>query len=306
MTQIARFIARWGCALTLLAGCGPLPPEGPPGSPPGGMQGGGMQGGGMQGGGMQGGGMQGGGGCPLAKNFPPVSAAPENAAYPAPTLNVSCDGTTVTVQSNGIPGYRFVATTPNPLRAQNYNWRFPQNPAQAARTTTIPLLGPVGIAVNGLPFYGPNEAQMPHPYGDPVYNQLLDYCLGHTAQRGDYHYHALLVKCLVSGAADGKPSPIIGYAFDGFPIYGPYGCVDAACTRVVKFQSGWDRVGDPRTYAWNAHRYTQKSGETYLDQCNGHVGPDGTYHYHATDTFPYILGCYRGTAMANGGGPMGM
>lgn len=23
-------------------------------------------------------------------------------------------------------------------------------------------------------------------------------------------------------------------------------------------------------------------------------GPNGDYHYHATDTFPYILGCYAG------------
>jgi hypothetical protein len=39
-----------------------------------------------------------------------------------------------------------------------------------------------------------------------------------------------------------------------------------------------------------------------LDECNGRFGPDGTYRYHATATFPYILGCYRGTANGAGGG----
>ena len=32
-------------------------------------------------------------------------------------------------------------------------------------------------------------------WGDPVYNGLMDACLGHTSQQ-EYHYHALLVKCL--------------------------------------------------------------------------------------------------------------
>ena len=28
---------------------------------------------------------------------------------------------------------------------------------------------------------------------------------------------------------------------------------------------------------------------------NGRTRPTGEYVYHATDTFPYLLGCYRGT-----------
>ncbi len=43
---------------------------------------------------------------------------------------------------------------------------------------------------------------------------------------------------------------------------------------------------------------------TILDECNGQVGPEGDYHYHATETFPYILGCYNGAPTPNGGGMM--
>jgi hypothetical protein len=86
-----------------------------------------------------------------------------------------------------------------------------------------------------------------------------------------------------------------GYAGDGFPIFGSLGCSDAACSDVVEYVSGYEQIGDPSTYAWDAHEYRSSSDPTVLDECNGHVGPSGDYHYHATETFPYILGCFTGT-----------
>lgn len=56
-----------------------------------------------------------------------------------------------------------------------------------------------------------------------------------------------------------------------------------------------------KTYAWDNNEYRAKSGSQFLDRCNGHYGPAGDYHYHATETFPYVLGCYRGTPTNNGG-----
>ncbi|MCB9666136.1 MAG: YHYH protein [Alphaproteobacteria bacterium] len=97
------------------------------------------------------------------------------------------------------------------------------------------------------------------------------------------------------------------------PIHGPQSCLDVRCSQVVTFRSGWKQTGDPTTYAWDAHTYEASSDPTVLDRCNGRVGPDGTYRYHATATFPYILGCYAGTPAENagddggggGGGPGG-
>jgi hypothetical protein len=247
--------------------------------------------------------------CP-ASHFLDVSKS-EGAgdAYPKPTLSVTCADTTFTVTSNGIPNYKFVQITPNPLRAQTLTYQITLNPEIASQPTSAAILGPVGVAVNGLPINGPMEATQPasEAYGDPVSNAILDSCMGHTSP-SEYHYHALVVKCL---SADGKTaqagsaSPILGYALDGFPIYGPYGCLDTACTQVVQFKSSWEKIGNPKTNAWNAFKYVQKDGTEYLDQCNGRIGPDGTYRYYATFTFPYVIGCFKGTPNLKGPGQGG-
>ncbi len=284
-------------------------------------------------------------GCTQVANFLNVASAPgAGSSYPKPTLSVTCGTNTVTVSSNGIPHYQFVSITPNGLSAGNYTFSFPRSPQVAASVTTLNCLGVTGVAVNGLQFTGPNEAQMPDPYGDPIINAILDECLGHTAPGGSYHYHALLQKCLIASGLVSQPwnnadpptnaqSPIIGYGLDGFPVYGPYECTTAACTQVVEMLSSWDNTGHgtvgcvtsstcaaneecatvmisgqktqacaPKTYAWQNNTYSAKAGSQYLDQCNGHVGPNGDYHYHSTETFPYIMGCYRGTPIGVNGG----
>jgi hypothetical protein len=236
-------------------------------------------------------------GCPTAA-FPTPMADPANAGYPDPTLEVYCTETELVIESNGIPSYEFQPITPNDLQAQNNVFHIPLEPVEAPAPATIPLLGVVAAAVNGMPIFGPNEAAIPDPFGDPIYNGIMDFCLGHTAMMGDYHYHGLLVECLVGEVPAGDPSPIVAFSLDGYPIYGPVGCLDAECTEVVTFQSGWQQTGDPSTYAWDNHAYVASEDPTVLDECNGRMGPDGTYRYHATDSFPYVLGCYRGEANA--------
>ena len=236
-------------------------------------------------------------------SFMDLSAVPgPGGAYPMPEASVSCVDGVVTVISNGIPHYEFVPLTPNDLAAQDYTWTFPMQPVVADETSEIPLLGTVGMAVNGAPFFGANEGPQPDPFGDPVYNDIVDACKGHTGAGGTYHYHAMLVSCLSEGWVEGTASPIIGWSLDGFPIHGPWGCVDADCKEVVKLESGWEQTGDPTTYAWDNNQYVAKEDPKYLDQCNGRMGPDGQYRYHATDTFPYILGCYSGSVSGNTGG----
>jgi hypothetical protein len=222
-------------------------------------------------------------------------------------------GNVLRVTSNGIIPYTFVQTTPNPLTAGTYVYKIPLTAAVAAQTTALPLLGPVAVAVNGMTIAGPNEASMPpaQAYGDPVYNGITDPCLGHTAM--SYHYHALSQQCLVQASvtvatpwtlpapSPDHASPILGWSLDGFPIRGRYECSDAVCSDVVELTSGWQQTGNPTTYAWSAYTYVASTSATVLDKCNGHVGPHGDYHYHATTGFPYVLGCYRGTPAAQAG-----
>ena len=85
----------------------------------------------------------------------------------------------------------------------------------------------------------------------------LDSCCGHPEQRGVYHYHKYPV-CLKSPFHDdGKlHSPVIGFAFDGFPVYGPYEADDVMARDLT--------------------------GEQALDVCNGHSDDVRGYHYHVT------------------------
>ena len=235
-------------------------------------------------------------GCP-AERFLDVQAHPANGAYPAPQLNVTCTESTFIVQSNGIPNFEFVQITPNNLQAQNHRWEIPLTPQAATQPGDIPLLGPVAVAVNGLPIFGPNEAPR-DDYGDPYLDGLLDYCNGHTAPGGMYHFHAR-PDCIIANI-EGKAGLVIGYAFDGYPILSPYLCEDASCASVKKMQSSWQRTQDVRN-AWQAHQYVTGSGD--LDQCNGLTFADGSYAYFATDTFPYFLGCYHGVANNTGRPP---
>ena len=76
--------------------------------------------------------------------------------------------------------------------------------------------------------------------------QTFDACVGHQPGTGQYHHHAdpiclraqlndnlETVRTARTGttyrekAAPWTPSPILGWAFDGYPIYGPYGYSDA-------------------------------------------------------------------------------
>ncbi len=240
--------------------------------------------------------------CPTDA-FADLSSSPgAGPGYPAPYVEARCTDESLVISSNAIPHYEFVPMTPNPLVALPRDYRFPLRPVLAEQPGPLPLLGPSGVAINGIPLFGPNEGPVPPPgYGDPVFNQIMDSCMGHTARQ--YHYHALVQSCLVAGQKSGDPSPILAFAADGFPVYGPFGCADEACSKVIEYRSSWEEVREPRIDAWDSYQFRPKDGVEYLDRCNGHAGDDhgGAYHYHATPTFPYIMGCFSGTPSTDAG-----
>ncbi len=238
--------------------------------------------------------------CPTAV-FPDLSAvAGPGGDYAMPVVTVECVDGEVVVTSNGMPGYEFVEMTPNGLQEQTWEWRVPLRPEVADQPNSIvDVLGPLGFTTTGLPIYGPTEGPMPEreAYGDPVYNGLLDGCGGHTGFDADYHNHALNAVA----ACNLDSSYIIGYALDGFPIYNSVGCLDSECSETAVFVSGYDMTGDPTSYSWKAYTYDANGKSNVLDECNGRIGPDGTYRYHATAAFPYVIGCLRGTATTQTG-----
>jgi len=169
------------------------------------------------------------------------------------------------VRSNGLPNHP-TATFPNPdnpnrIVPQDYTFYLPLRPRRAEKPTPLPM-GPIGVAVNGIPFYNPYNAEGQNAVSG-LYAEVFDSCCGHPDQQGRYHYHKYPV-CLKTPFRDrpGAHSPVIGYAFDGYALYGPQG-----------------ENGLP---------------PTDLDACNGHEDSERGYHYHATKRFPYLLGGYRG------------
>ncbi len=233
--------------------------------------------------------------CPTAA-FPNLSkSVGAGAGYAKPSLSVSCSTTQLKVVSNGMISFPFEPKTPNALAAQQWSWSVPLNPVKAKSVTTIKnVLGTLGFTVSGLPIYGPTEGPMPtaQAYGDPVYNKIMDTCGGHTGPGREYHHHAitLVQQCNLS------KQKILGYALDGFPIYTTLGCLDSKCTKTTMMKSGYLKTGNPTTNSWSAYTYKTSKSSDVLDTCNGRTQPDGSYGYHVTTNFPYIIGCFTGTA----------
>ncbi len=251
--------------------------------------------------------------CPAEAFLLDPSAGPgPGVGEQLPKLESSCSEALFVVSGNGLPPWTHQPKAADDLTAQSHTWRIPRLPTTAAAPTPLPRFGAVGFSVTGLPIYGPNDGPEPvaEAYGDPLYNTRVDDCLGHTSADG-YHLHALEERCHTPDGLVAEPwrlvprdpslaSPVIGFALDGFPIYGPSECVDAACSATRLMKSGYlQKAGErPRTEAarafeWRAH----PDDPAYLDECNGHASsdPDFPYHYHATETWPYVVGCLRGT-----------
>lgn len=244
----------------------------------------------------------------ITSTFRSVTSA--NADLVDPELTVSCDGNTVTVASNGIPDFVYVETSPGSPTAQDLTFAIPVTPTEADTPSEVALLGPIAVAIDGVPIYGPTEATG----GDVLSLEgALSDCGGHNGPTG-YHFHlfgwADGVDCLYSAAEAETGSVQIGWSVDGYPIMSGLVCVDEECTSTEQLTSSWSLTDEAlfATDTWSAHSFTEGSGD--LDQCNGRVDSDGQYRYYTTPTFPYFLGCYRGTVASDaitgfGGGPGG-
>ena len=177
-------------------------------------------------------------------------------------VTVELNAPFLVVHSDGIPDHE-TGPFPNPhnpntVKKQRYTFKIPLHPKRAEKTTKLPM-GPIGVAINGVPFYNPYTAEGK----DAAKSEVFDECCGHPDPMGRYHYH-IYPKCIHTSFSDpaGEHSPLIGYAWDGYGIYGP----------------------------------NSEAGKTPtdLDECNGHTDAVHGYHYHVTRKFPYILGAYRG------------
>jgi hypothetical protein len=161
------------------------------------------------------------------------------------SLTVAIEGNMRVLRSNGMPNhptgnYPIAATddaaqydrNPNRISAQNNVYRLPADPVVAEGSSCAG--GQVGVMLTGSPIFNAVDAGG----RDAVAHELQDACYGHPEMRGQYHYHNL-TNC-IDDAGTGH-SKLLGYAFDGFGIYGTRGEDGAELT------SGVGRLPRPRS-----------------------------------------------------------
>lgn len=138
-------------------------------------------------------------------------------------------------------------------------------------STPITRDAALGVAINGVPIYdytggGEMTVEDLHHHQtkhDTLLTKQLDVCGGHAGRGDDYHYH-VKPTCMIENMANAGDSAIIGWAFDGFPIYG-------------------DNNPDGTPIAVGV-----------LDVCNGQADDTYGYRYHTSEDAPYIVQCLMG------------
>jgi hypothetical protein len=198
----------------------------------------------------------------------------------------------LTIKARNLPNHptaRFPGFNPCYIQEKNRTYRIPLEPVlnpqavamdTADRNGALPM-GATGVAVNGVVFYNPFDAGMSDA------TNIMDYCCGHPSPDNRYHYHKYPI-CVNTAFVDkgDAHSEVIGFAWDGLPIYGPYESAGVMAK---------DLTINP------------------LNAFNAHYDPERGWHYHVTPgKMPYVIGGYFGKAEASNidrrpgppGGPM--
>ena len=244
-----------------------------------------------------------------------------------------------TITSNGIPDHATGAFpnsgNPNAIAPQNYHYRVTMTPELTGTDTPTRLFG---VAINGIPF-DPGTAELWHNNRQWSYEALsgmlfsqgglgVDSNLAHVQPNGAYHYHGLPMGLLKRLDYTHRMA-LIGYAVDGFPIYGNYAYANADDAHSPLKQlkssyrlkegmrpSGADSPGGAFDGSF-ASDYEYVKGIGDLDTTNGRTGvtpeyPQGTYYYVVTANWPFIARRVKGAPDDSfnrrgpgGGGPRG-
>lgn len=168
------------------------------------------------------------------------------------TAAVQADGYSWKLASKNLPGSVLTGTfpnsvNPNPIVSQYVNLTWPYRGSLndiALKPERRPLRGPIGMSAVGLLIYGPDLNQVIAGNRGTFWNLNsvtagitgIDEYGGATTDTGTYQYtSSRFIKAnawsSITGFLDGYRhldghSKIIGWAVDGYPIYGPYGYQD--------------------------------------------------------------------------------
>ena len=245
---------------------------------------------------------------------------------------ISIEGDYRVIRSDGQPDHATGnfpnRNNPHRINSKHKSYRVPANPVYKQQTYALGLW-PFGVAINGIPFDpGAAEFWQRNPRSGWQYEALggavnlgVDRNNAHVQPDGTYHYHGLPTGILNQFSSVNAPA-LIGYAADGFPIYGPFGYREAENDQssLVELKSSFqlksgNRNGGPtgRYDGSFVQDYVYQKGLGDLDECNGRFGvtpdyPQGSYYYVITGQFPFIPRCFHGEPDRSfmRGGPSGI
>jgi len=175
---------------------------------------------------------------------------------------------------------------------QCFDYTIPAYPVLRTDSYSVACaMGAIGVALNGIPFFSgavDTSCTILDVDDDTSEWTSFDMCGGHSQQSGIYHYH-FPPSCLISDAEVRSPtgtghSAQIGWAFDGFPVYGPLytGGIDAS---TVTDDCGGKQEALPDVDNFMYRYYV--TGPTSDLYSLPHDTP-------STDQFPYTFDCYAG------------
>jgi len=239
------------------------------------------------------------------------------------------------IGSNGLANHA-MGTWPNTtkLTAQGQEWVFAINTYPVEKPTKYPVRpdSEIGIAINGVPFYSvvgkfqDRLVSAADPSEVEIYTENIvetngyagpDASNGYLTTNDAYVYRMDPVLLYTKNPA--AHSPILGFALDGYPIYGPYGYANTDGTGgIIRNTSSYRLKTDLRLVQQNIQNGTKYAtlgspdgiyiedwqyvaGTGTLDQHNGRfvVTPEypyGTYAYFVTvdennePVYPYVIG----------------
>ena len=249
----------------------------------------------------------------------------------ADVQQVRYSSTYVYVNSSSVPSYSIGPWmgSPNTVTNQNFSFRILRTPVVKTGTKTPTGLGNIGIWVNGVGIYNYsdgrsyNNKNIWHNDAIRVEGPSFDSCGGHPSPNNQYHNHQNAA-CLFS-ESNQVHSPIVGYAFDSFPIYGPYAYANAdGSGGIQKMRSGYSlrnmttrttlpngtvltsinygpavSATYPLGYFAEDYAYSATNADLDLNNvryCVTPEYPNGTYAYFVTinepgsPAYPYIVG----------------
>lgn len=186
-------------------------------------------------------------------------------------VSVQCDATYAYIEGDTYPSHdkmNGITGTNEQVPVAAPGYKSPIVLAPSLSGTVVSNDGALGVAVNGVPIYdyssqGALDLNTYDVKYDTKAQGQLDLCNGHAGRGDDYHYHASPV-CMIESMKNKGPGAILGWAFDGYPLYG-------------------NTAPDGSALPTGA-----------LDVCNGMADAQFGHRYHTSDAHPYVMQCLSG------------